>query len=417
MSAEEERSGNVAHAFRNRLFWHWAGEMPRPLREGFLKTLHALGAGANRDGATTFRDRTPITLKQIARAAAVDTKDARRYLDAAVAAGVVEILGERKRGATPVHLLVIAAAPDWSAAAAHLAATKPKPKPGRQPVWEKEENGVHPTSSDSGSNGDAPASQEGDPEERKGDAPPSEKGGCTPPRKGDAPGTTQEYPSNYPRDARGDGRRPTTGSGGPGGSGSAAPADEHESEVRAAAIGCVIGLLPRRLRDQLPNPIPQDLVGAIRFELGGPITSGDLVARAERRWLAYGYDLDSDPIDGPGILRPVGVALTLIRARNCSSPRCNDGTDLDTGADCRTCEREAGDRRAAAGTPVQGAFLTSVPSGPGEDAAAPQEAAERSSRRKYPLENCDGCDRGHRPTTPGKLCATCRVEQRAVNSS
>lgn len=353
MSAEEERSGNVAHAFRNRLFWHWAGEMPRPLREGFLKTLHALGAGANRDGATTFRDRTPITLKQIARAAAVDTKDARRYLDAAVAAGVVEILGERKRGATPVHLLVIAAAPDWSAAAAHLAATKPKPKPGRQPVWEKEENGVHPTSSDSGSNGDAPASQEGDPEERKGDAPLR--------RKGDAPRRERGMHPVQPRSTQvtTPGTLVVTAVGQPqvvedrGGSGSAAPADEHESEVRAAAIGCVIGLLPRRLRDQLPNPIPQDLVGAIRFELGGPITSGDLVARAERRWLAYGYDLDSDPIDGPGILRPVGVALTLIRARNCSSPRCNDGTDLDTGADCRTCEREAGDRRAAAGTPYR----------------------------------------------------------------
>ncbi|WP_371097159.1 hypothetical protein [Streptomyces sanglieri] len=214
-----------------------------------------------------------------------------------------------------------------------------------------------------------------------------------------------------------DGRRPTTGSGGEREGGSAATNDNPPNKTQAAAIGCVIGLLPPRLRDQLPNPIPQDLVDAIRFELGGAITSADLVARAERRWLAYGYDLDSDLVDGPGILRPVGVALTLIRARNCSSPRCNDGTDLDTGVDCRTCEREAEDRRAAAGTPVQGAFLTAVPTGPDEDAAAPQEAAERSSRRKYPLENCDGCDRGHRPTTPGKLCATCRVEQRAVNSS
>ncbi|MFE3149110.1 hypothetical protein ACFXJ6_21050 [Streptomyces sp. NPDC059218] len=213
------------------------------------------------------------------------------------------------------------------------------------------------------------------------------------------------------------GRRPTTGSGGGHEGGSAASNDTPRNETQAAAIGCVIGLLPPRLRDQLPTPIPQDLVDTIRAELGGEITSADLVARAERRWLAYGYDLDSDPIDGPGILRPVGVALTLIRARACSSPRCNDGTDLDTGVDCRTCEREAEDRRAAAGIPVQGAFLTAVPSGPDDDAAAPQEAAERSSRRKYPLENCDGCDRGHRPTTPGKLCATCRVEQRVVNSS
>lgn len=213
----------------------------------------------------------------------------------------------------------------------------------------------------------------------------------------------------------GDGRRPTAGSGGGRAGGSAASDDDPRDNMHTEAFRCVIGLLPARLRDQLPDFLPQPLVDAIRVELGHS-TTADIVARAERRWLAYGYDLDSDPASGPGILRPVGVALTLIRAANCASPRCNDGTDRDTGTDCRTCEREAEDRRAAAGMPVQGAFLTPVPSGPDEGAAAPQTAAERSSHRRYPIENCDGCDRGHRPSTPGKLCPDCRVERRAASN-
>jgi len=50
LSKEEERGQpglNVAHTFRNTLFWRWAREMPRPLGDGFLKTLQALGTGAN----------------------------------------------------------------------------------------------------------------------------------------------------------------------------------------------------------------------------------------------------------------------------------------------------------------------------------------------------------------------------------
>ncbi|MFJ8852312.1 hypothetical protein [Streptomyces sp. NPDC102437] len=72
---------------------------------------------------------------------------------------------------------------------------------------------------------------------------------------------------------------------------------------------------------------------------------------------------------------------------------------------------------AAPQTPVQGAFLIPVPTGAAEGAAAPHTATERSSSRRHLLENCDGCDRAHRPTTPGKPCATCRAEQRAVSNA
>ncbi|MFJ3274126.1 hypothetical protein [Streptomyces sp. NPDC086776] len=215
----------------------------------------------------------------------------------------------------------------------------------------------------------------------------------------------------------GDGRRPTTGSGGPGVGGSAALADEHADEVEAAAIGCVIGLLPRQLRDQLPNPVPGTVVDAIRGELVRGIAVGDLVGRAERRWLEHGYESDAESADGPGILRPVGVAVALIRPGKCTSPRCDDGTDLDTGGVCRTCEREAEERRQAADRPVQGAFLTPVPSGGFEDEPTPHAPAQRSSRQRHPLVNCDGCDHAHRASTPGQLCLSCRVKQRAVSNA
>ncbi|MGY5033271.1 hypothetical protein ACWC9U_20730 [Streptomyces sp. 900116325] len=214
----------------------------------------------------------------------------------------------------------------------------------------------------------------------------------------------------------GDGRRPTTGSGAPGVGGSAALADEHPDEIQAAAVGCVIGLLPRQLRDQLPNPVPGTVVDAIRGELVRGLAVGELVGRAERRWLEHGYESDAESADGPGILRPVGVAVALIRQGKCTSPRCNDGQDLDTGGVCRTCEREAEDRRRAAGQPVQGAFLTPVPSGTDDHELAPHAPAQRSSQRP-PLVNCDGCDRAHRASTPGKLCPSCRVNQRAVSNA
>ncbi|MFG2404201.1 hypothetical protein ACGFR8_07655 [Streptomyces brevispora] len=79
--------------------------------------------------------------------------------------------------------------------------------------------------------------------------------------------------------------------------------------------------------------------------------------------------------------------------------------------------RDDQQRHRAPQAPVQGAFLVPVPTGSTEEPAAPHAPAERSSSRQHPLENCDGCDRAHRPTTPGRPCATCRTEQRAVNTA
>lgn len=243
---------------------------------------------------------------------------------------------------------------------------------------------------------------------------------------------TVSEPSSQPCGTSGDGRRPTTGSEGAGAGGSAAaakanPAQERE-EVPAAAIALVIGLLPRRLRDQLPNPVPRAVQDAVRAELARGLTVDQLVARVERRWWNHGYEHAAESAEGPGILRPVGVAVALVRRGNCASARCDDGRDLDTHDRCRTCEREAEDRKAvreAAQRPVQGAILVPVPSGPAEPAEQPHTPAQRSSERRE-IRDCDGptCDRVFRTVpapAPAGLCFWCRQDaeaaaQQAVNA-
>lgn len=202
---------------------------------------------------------------------------------------------------------------------------------------------------------------------------------------------------------RPNGRRPTTGSQGRATSGSAALQDQRPDEVQnavpAEAVGCVIGLLPRALRDQLPNPVPRAVTDAIATELRRGITSDVLIARAERRWLAHGYDLDSDTHGGgPGLLRPVGVAVALVRRGQCTHPQCDDGTDLDTGQPCRTCERDAEDRRTTQAAPVQGTFLAAVP----DSTSLP---APRTTGR---MRSCNGCERPSRKLPADGWCRNCR---------
>lgn len=203
---------------------------------------------------------------------------------------------------------------------------------------------------------------------------------------------------------RPNGRRPTTGSQGLATSGSAAlqnqRPDEAQNAAGAEAIGCVIGLLPRALRDQLPNPVPKTITDAIATELRRGITTDTLVARAERRWLAHGYDLDHDTHSGgPGLLRPVGVAVALVRRGQCTHPHCDDGTDLDTGQPCRTCERDAEDRRTAQAAPIQGAFLSAVP-----------DPTPIPGPRPGPMRTCKGCEKPSRKLPADGWCRECRPD-------
>lgn len=224
-----------------------------------------------------------------------------------------------------------------------------------------------------------------------------------------APRTVMEPPSQPPV-PRGDGRRPTTGSGGSGGGGSAA---RQESErVSNSDVGAVIRDLPKRLSSFFPEdrPIPAAIESAIHQELARGLTARQIVSRVRCRYLEWGIERDIESAEGEGVHSPVGALVRLIGPGNCTSPRCDDGTDLDTGEDCRSCERDREDRRPAVQEPVQGAFLTEVPAGsPPVPVPAP-----RPQEARLELRNCDGCDRAFRTVpapAPAGRCRDCRKRE------
>ncbi|WP_030659771.1 MULTISPECIES: hypothetical protein [Streptomyces] len=177
----DHTSGGVPHAYRNALYWRWAKELPRPLRGGFLTVLYALAAAANTSGVLRMRDGKPIRVQSVATAACSDLKDVRRWLGAAVAAGVVTTEEAPRPGKPTVYVIVIAPRPDWAAAVAALEAKRRRrPKKDAAP-WSEEEGapevgGPAPHSEDP-SWGDGPPNS---PDSKWGDRPPLEMGGPAP---------------------------------------------------------------------------------------------------------------------------------------------------------------------------------------------------------------------------------------------
>lgn len=139
MSTDEQAtraSGSVPNAYGNALAWRWSREMPTALRRGFLTLLYALRAMANADGLLRFPDK-PIRIQDIAKAAGASEKDARRYINAAIAAGVIAVQGEQRRGKATLYSLVITPVPDWGAAEDSLKSTR-RPS-GKSPApWQKD---------------------------------------------------------------------------------------------------------------------------------------------------------------------------------------------------------------------------------------------------------------------------------------
>ncbi len=158
--------------------------------------------------------------------------------------------------------------------------------------------------------------------------------------------TNREPPAYPPENQPTDGRRPPTGSSGSRFGGFAAPADEFE-QVPAADIRAVIAGLPEPVRAALAKTFrhtPLHLTNTVRAELLRGIPLERLIERAGDRWHARGY---VDAHREGKISRPIGVADALLR-NDCTSPRCDDGIDIDTRQPCRTCERAREDYRKPA---------------------------------------------------------------------
>lgn len=144
--------GSVPHAFGTALAWKWSRAMPRGCKGGFLTMLYALRALAAASGQIKFTgDNQPIRIQDIAQAAGCREKDGRRYIEAAIRAGVVTVEGERRRGKPTLYILVVSPWPDWTAADDYLKATaRPRKADDGQPEPGSGHSGPNPRSSENG---------------------------------------------------------------------------------------------------------------------------------------------------------------------------------------------------------------------------------------------------------------------------
>lgn len=148
MSTDEQETrapGSVPVAYGNALSWKWTRQMSAYLRRSGLPLLLCqLRNFANASGEVAFSgDRKPIRITDIAVASCCREKDARRYLEAAIRAGVVRVLGERKRGKATRYALVVSPFPDWQAAEDYLRGTGRTPGKDSAPWSDDDESSGH----------------------------------------------------------------------------------------------------------------------------------------------------------------------------------------------------------------------------------------------------------------------------------
>lgn len=190
-------TGSIPQAYRNALFWRWAPAMPRTIPSAIVTLLYALGTGADAAGRLQFRDGRPIRITDIARSIRADEKDVRRYLNAAIAAGVLAIEGERGRGKAALYVLVITPRPNWDAAAGVLTGTRRKRK--HAPPWMEEKNGgVSPELPDAENGGHTPELSRPPADEVRGTHPPTGSGDTPPLSSGDTPPNFGPHTSYLP---------------------------------------------------------------------------------------------------------------------------------------------------------------------------------------------------------------------------
>lgn len=188
-AAQDRAAGSVPHAFRTALFWRWAPAMPKELPSAFVTLLYALSSAADAHGRLRFRDGTVIRIKDIAAACKADEKDVRRYIEAAIGAGVLAVEGERKRGRANLYVLIVSPAPQWDVAVVALMVSRRRPR--KPPPWlaepTTENGGVSPELEGPKNGGHAPE-LEADPDEKVRGTRPRTSSGDTPPLgSGDTP--------------------------------------------------------------------------------------------------------------------------------------------------------------------------------------------------------------------------------------
>jgi hypothetical protein len=230
--------------------------MPTKVRRSILTLLYALRTMSNAAGELRFNgDRKPIRIQDIAKAAGADEKDCRRYLQAAVAAGVVAVKGEQKRGKPTLYVLVLHPRPDWDAAEAVL--NERRRKSGKSPApWKDHAE----SSGDRDRNqfgGPRPELEAGEKEEVRGTAPRWSSGDRAPFGSGDRAPNNPGIAKELPQDMAEVGEQPQVVDAPPGKDQFSSQGQDHHddpppaAEPRAAlsrCTGCGIHLIPRSSR-------------------------------------------------------------------------------------------------------------------------------------------------------------------------
>ncbi|MGR6975223.1 hypothetical protein ACU639_37565 [Streptomyces cynarae] len=169
------------------------------------------------------------------------------------------------------------------------------------------------------------------------------------------------------------------------------------TEAQTQVVEAVEAGLPEELRALLPPFRPTALRDTILREHQHR-TTDELIARADRRWYAWGFASTADiSAGGTGLTHPVGVAIRLLAShrcpiskcgRECPDPRCEDGVIIDTNQSCPRCAEHRRDHRTG-------------------DATQPSAASRQSTRQRRP--ECPDCGRPMvGPAHPDGICRDCR---------
>ncbi|MFB8182588.1 hypothetical protein ACFC8N_42695 [Streptomyces sp. NPDC055966] len=215
-------------------------------------------------------------------------------------------------------------------------------------------------------------------------ATPGRVSAATPGRMGAAVKDEREVEEENGGEKTPDGRQASSGSRGSRGGGSAAsgktkPAFSREQRRQYDAF---VQALPAPLAALVPRGLPRELVNAV-------LTATDLESPAGRtvqqlveyrltpKWDRYYGSLEQA---GP-IEKPVGVLVAMLRRdAECSDPRCDERTNVDTGLPCISCEQRGVDKRAeraqeAAREAVPESPVTPRPQTPTKPARVPAQPA------------------------------------------
>jgi hypothetical protein len=207
------------------------------------------------------------------------------------------------------------------------------------------------------------------------------------------------------------GRRPPSVVGGEGAGGCAAPSKIEAAEKvppgdLRAVLEAIPGPLVALLEADWPNGLPATVNQRVIEALAAPRTVGEVRQRLARRWQRY--EDDALAMSGPGITEPVAVLYALLAPSWCegNNVRCEDGTDLDSGHECRICAEKHAEFHGRS-HPEERATADAGPAVP-----PPREAPRGADVR--PRGTCQDCRAAiflFGAAVVDSLCPLCRAER------